>query len=85
MANGTWVLDDLCGAAFFVAVGEVLIGIENHPTKNDRFVFVFQSSRSFEATFDRFMANHPVPVQDYTDSFFAIKHLLRARSRMPRT
>ena len=83
-SDNSWILKDVCAAAFAVALDEVLIGIEDHPSKNSCFVFVFQPSPSFEATFDRFMANHPVPVQSYTDSFFAIKHLLRVRSRLPR-
>jgi hypothetical protein len=83
-SDGRWILKDLCAAAFAVAMDEVLTGIENHPAQNNCFVFVFQSSPSFEATFDRFMSNHPVPVLHYTDSFFAIKHLLRAKSRLPR-
>ena len=83
-SDGRWILKDVCAAAFAVAQDEVLIGIEDHPTNNNCFVFVFQPSPSFEATFDRFMANHPVPVQHYTDSFFAIKHLLCVRSRLPR-
>jgi hypothetical protein len=84
MADGNWVVEDVCFASFCVAMDEVLIRIDNHPVKSSWFAFVFQPSSSFEATFDRFMANHPVPVLDYTDSFFAIKHLLRARSRLPR-
>jgi hypothetical protein len=83
-SDGRWMLKDVCAAAFMVACDHVLVGLENDPERNDRFVFVFEQDATFEADFNKFMADQPVRVQTFIDAFFSVKFLLRSRSRMSR-
>ena len=83
-SDGRWILKEVCAAAFAVALDHVLVGLENDPDRNDRFVFVFEHDTTFEADFYKFTGNQPVRVQTFIDAFFSIKFLLRSRSRLPR-
>jgi hypothetical protein len=83
-SDGRWAVKDVCAAAFAVACDHVLVGLENDPVDNTRFIFVFDRDTTFDADFQRFTANQPIPVQTFIDAFFSLKFLLRSRSRMPR-
>jgi hypothetical protein len=83
-SDGRWILKDVCAAACAVALDHALVGLENDPDRNDRFVFVFEHDATFEADFFRFTADQPVRIQTFIDAFFSLKFLLRARSRSRR-
>jgi hypothetical protein len=36
--DGRWVLEDVCAAAFAVALDHVLVGLENDPVKQDKHI-----------------------------------------------
>jgi hypothetical protein len=78
-ADGRWVFSDICAASFVISLDHALVGIENDALQKCT-TFIFEANDRIEADIDRFMQNAEIPIRTFLDSFFSLKHLLRARA-----
>lgn len=73
-ADKNWVVGDLFVSAFLSAVGQFLMGIEQHDGSR---VFLFYDSDSLEADYERFKRGDSIGIRVYVDSVYRLKKLLR--------
>jgi hypothetical protein len=81
--DGKWIVRDICFASAAIALGEVFYAIEkfDDPERKVRLAYLFKPSDSFELAYKKFEQGDVVPIRRFLDSFFALYHLAKSRTR----
>jgi hypothetical protein len=81
--DGKWIVRDICFASAAIAFGHALAAIEKYddPERKVRVAYVFEASDTFERDFEKFERGEVVPIRRFLDSFFALYHIAKSRTR----
>jgi len=75
-SDGTWFSSDLFCAAFLVARGNEIIGIE--PTnQGGRWAFAIEPHDGFDDDLRAWSSNSPMGIRDFLDSVYRLKAMMR--------
>lgn len=75
-ADGFWIVSDLYAAAFFLARGNSIVGVES-TSDGGRKIFVICARREFLSDRAAFDSNCPVPIRDFLDAVYLVKEKVR--------
>jgi hypothetical protein len=81
--DGKWIVRDICFASAAIALGEHFVGIESFsdPEHRVRNSYVFEGGDSFQKIYEYFGRGEVVPIRNFLDSFFALYHIAKSRTR----
>ena len=81
--DGKWIVRDICFASAAIALGHALSAIEkfNDPERKVRLTYVFEPSDTFERDYGKFANGDAIPIKRFLDSFFALYHIAKTRTR----